>query len=244
MSHQLFNYLKQAGATAIIARASGGQIVDLVGGLTGTMEAGAVGVKPLIKSAQCESIKLDGLGQYAKIANGGNAFDVQDPMSIMFWMNAENLGQDLVDVIEFGSATDGFRVLIDNMNLATREINVRFYQATVQSGVRTATGGFTPGQDHLITIVLDTTLTIYVDTTASTVSDTGSSVANTDSSSLYIGRRKQVSSPNYFPGQIGPVAIFSGTAISATQIAEVIRLAAMAAPRPGRGIGLDRRKWL
>lgn len=226
--NQLFNQMIRDGASAILAKAHGDQVIDVgPNRLTGTIHNGGCGVAGLTGLPWTESLALNGVGQYAVVEDPNNHLDVVDPYTVVFWLNAQDDKRDQ-DLFEFGNSTNGFRIGLDDWDDATRNVTLRYAVGGVNANKRTSTSSplFVYGQTHMVACVLDSgSATIYVDGVSSAGSGGGQAISTSAPNNLYIGRRKQGSGWNFLAAQALPFVAYPNTALTVAQLNEYMRIA-------------------
>lgn len=229
MSTALYNTMRQYGATVILAKAESGRIVDIgPSGLTGVIKGPGTAASPLVRSRFTSSLSGDGVAAHATMLDAGGVMGVVDPYTIVFWASITDIGVSAIDVLEYGSDTNGFRVITNNWNASNRQLVVRTRVGGVATNRATSTtfsSYFTPGRPFMCAIVLSSAaITFYIDAKTSNTTSGGASIANVDTTYLYMMRRKQVASPTYCEGYVLPAAFFPSVALTAVQVADLYRL--------------------
>ena len=226
MNGDLANAMIVDGASFVLSKFHGNQCVEVgSSNLRGDIQAGGSPASTLVGDRYMQSVRFNGVAEYAIINSATTAITMSDPMSIVFWINYEDIGVDNHDVIEFGSDTNGFRIILDGANLVDPRVVTRVTVSSVATNRQTGNQEYLkPGITSMVALVLDTSaITFYIDGQTSNSSSSGVPIANVATSTMYLGRRKQVANPDYMSGSVGPVAVFP-SALTQAQIINQMNL--------------------
>ena len=127
MSQRLWNQMFADGASLIVARAHGTQVVALRPSgspVLGSLVNAATGVATPLGSQDGEALNFNGVQQYATVPTSG-LIDITADWSCFFCFRIDSDTQDEHELLRFGNTTNGLKIIAEDMHISGSHLRSR-----------------------------------------------------------------------------------------------------------------------